>query len=153
MYRIIRQATATLETMNKTLKNYPQDEKPHTLPPTIRGQPPHFATPQLACKGSRARVGVGGGHGVVDVDEDAGVVRLVSTRERDQVGRLCAATPSHTDLRAREEELRAVGRLGELEGDLLVAHEVVACGDARRNGDGDVLLVWYRCIPCQYCTR
>lgn len=97
-----------------------------------------FPSPHLAGKHRRAGVRVARQHGVVDVDQDARVLRAVRARERHQLiaRRLRAATTRHGQLPARQVELRAADALCDVQRDLLVAHQVVARGDAR--GDGDV---------------
>lgn len=52
-----------------------------------------------------ARVCVAGRDGVIDIDQDTRVRRLISTRERNQVGRRLAAASSYVELCAGQVEL------------------------------------------------
>lgn len=91
----------------------------------------------LACEGSRAGVCVVRGLGVVDVDQDTGVGGLVRARERNQVLGLGATATRHGKLSARQVELGTTAALGDVQGDLLVPHQVFASREARGNGHGD----------------
>lgn len=119
--------------MKFEILNYPSSKHPNT--PTKGGH----NSACLATESSRTRIDVLLGNGVVDVDQDAGVISLVGAWKGDQVGRLYAATTTDSNLCAREEELRAILRLGKLQGDLLIAHEIITRRDAGRYGDGDIL--------------
>lgn len=91
----------------------------------------------LAFENSRARVRVRSEDGVVDVDEDTRVSSLVRARECHEVraGWLRAAAARDGNLTARQVELGASRALGDVQGDLLAAHEIVAWGNAGRDGN------------------
>lgn len=77
-----------------------------------------------------ARVCVAGRNGVVDVDQDTRVRRLISTRERNQIGRRLAAASSYVELCAGKVELGAACALSGVQTNVLVAHQVLSGGDA-----------------------
>lgn len=87
----------------------------------------------LAGEGLRSRVNVAGRDGVVDVDQDARVGGLVSTRERSKIRGRRASTTRHVELSARQVELCASYTSSSVDSDVLVAHQVLA----RRNALGD----------------
>lgn len=106
------------------------------LPYSLTYPPDHLTI--LASEGRWARVNVASRNGVVDVDQDTGVSSAVGAWEGDKVpGRRAAAT-SDLDLSAGEVELRAAPLASGVDGNVLVAHEVLAGGDAL--GDLDVVV-------------
>jgi hypothetical protein len=94
--------------------------------------------PEAELARQRRRPGglVVGGHGVVDVDDEAGVVGLVHAGDRDQAGRERALAAGNVQLRARNVQLRPADGVGAVQADVLDAEEVVAVGDAC--GDLDI---------------
>lgn len=53
-----------------------------------------------------------------------------------------AATVHDVELCAADVKLGAAVGLGDMERDLLRAHEILAAGEARRDGEGELLLAW-----------
>jgi hypothetical protein len=92
----------------------------------------------LASEGGRSRVSVACRNRVVDVDEDARVSVLVSTWESDKVLGHRAATTRDLKLCTRQIELGAALALGNVQGNVFVAHQVIARSNAL--GDGDVVV-------------
>lgn len=103
--------------------------------------PPDSPTPSRATRSAlhdrnvaRGRIGlaaiVGLPRGPVNVDEDARVVLLVGTRERDGGARGGAAAAANLELRAAHVELGGLARLGRVQRQDLDAEQVVAGRDA-----------------------
>lgn len=90
----------------------------------------------LASEDGRSRRRVRCRHGVVNIDHQARVRRLIRTRERDEVRRRLAPAARHRELGARDVRLGAAGGAGAVESDVLDAQQVVARGDARRDLGG-----------------
>lgn len=88
---------------------------------------------------SRARDGVGG-HGAVDVEEDAGVVGGVELGALD-AGGLVGAGAGDLDVEALGVVLGAVGVVGAVEGDDLVAQDVEAGSNVGRDLDEPAVAV------------
>jgi hypothetical protein len=92
---------------------------------------------QLALNRRRTRVGVAGGDGPVQLEQDARVGGLVGAGERDQRARVERARAARDgELRARDVELGPAGRAGAVQRDVLGPQQVVAVGDALGDLDG-----------------
>lgn len=91
----------------------------------------------LAGEGRATGVGVAGGDGPVDVDEQTGVVGAVSAREAEESGVGSASSAGDGDLGAGEVQLGTGGGAGDVEANVLEADEVLAVGNAARDRDGD----------------
>lgn len=112
------------------------------LTPSNSSSQQPLSTDALAGEGSATGVGVAGGDGPVDVDEQTRVGGLVGAGEGEQAGAGGAGAAGDADLGAREVELGAVLGAGAVQADLLEADEVLAVGDAPGDRDGDARLAW-----------
>lgn len=96
---------------------------------------PLLPTPPLTSESSRPWVHIARRNGIVDVDQNPGVTRLVRPRERNQITRRLGPAPSDLELRTAKVKLRAARGLRHMQADVLVAHEVLTRGDAGWDGD------------------
>lgn len=97
----------------------------------------------LASRHRRARVDVPRGNRVVRVKQNARVRCAVRAGERHQVTRLDApAAARDIELRARDVQLRAVGRRRAVQRNVLDAEEVLAVLDALGDAHRDLGFAW-----------
>jgi hypothetical protein len=113
------------------LRSHPSHSCLHDMPSAL----PLVARPNLTSEGSRPRVDIAGRNRVVDVDQNSWVASLVGTREGYQVGSRLGAASSDLELGTAKVELRSTGALGDVETNVLVAHEVLSWGNAGRDLD------------------
>lgn len=77
---------------------------------------------------------------VVDVDEDAGLVSRVHSRDRHKGRRGAVPAVDDVDLRTADVELRALEGRGDVQADLFYAREVLAAWEALWEGELEGLL-------------
>ena len=115
----------------------PQPPQPPLIPPKVRYP---FTPIHLAALNRRPRRGVASRHGVVDVDENAGVGGRVGAREGHlALGAPRAAAACDLQLGAAEVELGAACAARTVERDVLDTEQVLAVREAAGDGYGDGL--------------